>query len=163
MALHGFNHCRGGESRCYNRRAGQQGTLWESRYTSFIVQSSEYSSLTVSAQASAVEEEERALRTMSAYIDLNPVREAMVADHADYRWNGYAEAMAGKARSRCRLVQIVRPPLSPFTASPVPPPAKSKFFSVQASPHGRQRPTGTSKGNSPNGNSRSPKSLNEAS
>lgn len=163
MALHGFNHCRGGQSRCYNRRAGQQGTLWESRYTSFIVQSSEYSSLTVSAQASAVEEEERALRTLSAYIDGSPRGQPPSPPAPDYRWSGYAEAMAGKARSRRRLVRIVRPPLSPFTASPVPPPEKSKFFSVQASPHGRQRPTGTSKGNSPNGNSRSPKSLNEAS
>lgn len=38
-----------------------------------------------------VEEEERALRTMAAYIDLNPVRAGMVEDPADYRWSGYAE------------------------------------------------------------------------
>ena len=77
-------------SRWYNRRAGRKGTLWESRYTSVIV-----------------EEEERALRTMAAYIDLNPVRAGMVADPADYRWIGYAEAMAGKARSRRGLVRII--------------------------------------------------------
>jgi hypothetical protein len=94
-------------SRWYNRRAGRKGALWEGRYTSVIVQSSEYSSCTVSAIASAVEKEERALRTMAAYIDLNPVRAGMVADPADYRWSGYAEAMAGKARARRGLVRII--------------------------------------------------------
>ena len=74
----------------YNRKAGRKGTLWEGRYTSVIV-----------------EEEERALRTMAAYIDLNPVRAGMVADPADYRWSGYSEAMAGKARSRRGLVRII--------------------------------------------------------
>ena len=77
-------------SRWYNRRTGRKGTLWEGRYTSVIV-----------------EEEERALRTMAAYIDLNPVRAGMVADPADYRWSGYAEAMAGKARARRGLVRII--------------------------------------------------------
>ena len=77
-------------SRWYNRRAGRKGTLWEGRYTSVIV-----------------EEEERAMRTMAAYIDLNPVRAGMVADPADYRWSGYAEAMAGKARSRRGVVKII--------------------------------------------------------
>ena len=77
-------------SRWYNLQAGRRGTLWESRYTSVIV-----------------EEEERALRTMAAYIDLNPVRAGMVPDPADYRWSGYSEAMAGKARSRRGLVRII--------------------------------------------------------
>jgi hypothetical protein len=31
----------------------------------------------------------------------------MVADPADYRWSGYSEAMAGKARSRRGLVRII--------------------------------------------------------
>ena len=44
---------------------------------------------------------------MAAYIDLNPVRAGMVEDPADYRWSGYAEAMAGKARSRRGLVRII--------------------------------------------------------
>ena len=94
-------------TRWYNRRNDRKGVLWESRFTSVIVQSSEYSSCTVSAGASAVEEEERALRTMAAYIDLNPVRAGMVSDPADYRWSGYAEAMAGKARARRGLVRII--------------------------------------------------------
>ena len=77
-------------TRWYNRKSGRKGTLWEGRYTSVIV-----------------EEEERALRTMAAYIDLNPVRAGMVPDPADYRWSGYSEAMAGKARSRRGLVRII--------------------------------------------------------
>ena len=77
-------------ARWYNRKAGRKGPLWEGRYTSVIV-----------------EEEERALRTMAAYIDLNPVRAGMVADPPDYRWSGYSEAMAGKARSRRGLVRVI--------------------------------------------------------
>jgi hypothetical protein len=44
---------------------------------------------------------------MAAYIDLNPVRAGIVEDPADYRWSGYAEAMAGKARARRGLVRII--------------------------------------------------------
>ena len=77
-------------SRWYNSRSGRRGTLWENRYTSVIV-----------------EEEERALRTIAAYIDLNPVRAGMVADPGDYRWSGYGEAMVGKAGSRRGLVRII--------------------------------------------------------
>ena len=77
-------------SRWHNSRTGRKGALWQGRYTSVIV-----------------EEEERALRTMAAYTDLNPVRAGMVVDPADYRWSGSAEAMAGKARSRRGLVRII--------------------------------------------------------
>ena len=54
-----------------------------------------------------VVEEERALRTMAAYIDLNPVRAGIVSDPADYRWSGDAGAMVGKARARRGLVRII--------------------------------------------------------
>lgn len=74
----------------HNRRANRKGALWEGRYRSVIV-----------------EEEERALRTMAAYIDLNPVRAGMVGDPGDYRWCGYAEAMAKRARSRRGVVRII--------------------------------------------------------
>ena len=33
-----------------------------------------------------------AAKTISAYIDLNPVRAGMVKDPADYRWSSYGEA-----------------------------------------------------------------------
>jgi len=77
-------------TRWFNRKNGRKGGLWEDRFTSVIV-----------------EDEERALRTMAAYIDLNPVRAGMVSDPADYRWSGYSEAMAGKARARRGLVRII--------------------------------------------------------
>jgi hypothetical protein len=73
----------------YNRRAGRQGTLWEGRYKSVVV-----------------EDENAALRTMSTYIDLNPVRAGLVEDPGDYRWCGYAEAMAGKAEAVGGIVSI---------------------------------------------------------
>ena len=66
-------------SQWYNRRKGRTGVLWEGRYKSVIV-----------------EDETKALRTMATYIDLNPVRAGITEDPADYRWSGYAEAMAGK-------------------------------------------------------------------
>jgi REP element-mobilizing transposase RayT len=87
-------------TRWYNRKNGRKGVLWESRFTSVMV-----------------EEEERALRTMAAYIDLNPVRAGMVGDPADYRWSGYAEAMAGKARARRGLVRIIGQMAWPRAAS----------------------------------------------
>jgi hypothetical protein len=62
----------------YNRTHDRTGTLWEGRYQSVIV-----------------EEEERALRTMATYIDLNPVRAGLTENPASHRWSGYAEAMAG--------------------------------------------------------------------
>ena len=77
-------------TRWHNAKTGRRGTIWEERFGSVVV-----------------EEEERALRTMAAYIDLNPVRAGMVADPADHRWSGYSEAMAGKARARRGLVRII--------------------------------------------------------
>ena len=77
-------------TRWHNAKTGRRGTIWEERFGSVVV-----------------EEDERALRTMAAYIDLNPVRAGMVDDPADYRWSGYAEAMTGKERSRRGLVRII--------------------------------------------------------
>ena len=77
-------------SRWHNAKAGRRGTLWEGRYTSVII-----------------EDDERALRTVAAYIDLNPVRAGMVSDPGDYRWSGYGEAMAGTARARRGVVRII--------------------------------------------------------
>ncbi len=65
-------------SAMYNRKAKRKGTLWEERFRSVLV-----------------EGEGRALVTMAAYIDLNPVRARMVEDPKDYRWCGYREAVTG--------------------------------------------------------------------
>lgn len=75
-------------SRWFNKRHERRGTLWQDRYKSILVESGE------------------ALRTMAAYIDLNPVRAGLVDDPKDYRWCGYAEALGGSKRARraCCLV-----------------------------------------------------------
>jgi REP element-mobilizing transposase RayT len=73
----------------YNRREGRTGTLWERRYGSTIVAP-----------------EATALRTVAAYIDLNPVRAGIVDDPAGYRWCGYAEAMAGKTEALDGLAAV---------------------------------------------------------
>ena len=64
----------------FNRTHSRTGTLWEDRFKSVIV------------------EDGVAARTISAYIDLNPVRAGMVADPADYRWSSYGEAVGGGAK-----------------------------------------------------------------
>jgi len=65
-------------SRWFNKRHGRRGTLWQERYRSVLVEDGE------------------ALRTMAAYIDLNPVRAGLVEDPKDYRWCGYTEALGGE-------------------------------------------------------------------
>jgi REP element-mobilizing transposase RayT len=67
----------------FNRERGRKGTLWEERFKSVLVEGAG-----------------DALATMAAYIDLNPVRAKLVDDPQEYRWCGYAEAMAGKRRAK---------------------------------------------------------------
>jgi len=76
-------------SRWFNKRHGRRGTLWQDRYRSVLVENGE------------------ALRTMAAYIDLNPVRAGLVDDPKDYRWCGYAEALGGSKRARRAICVIL--------------------------------------------------------
>jgi putative transposase len=55
--------------RAFNARHGRTGTLWEGRYKSCLVDSDPY------------------LLACLRYIELNPVRAAMVAQPWDYRWS----------------------------------------------------------------------------
>src|SRR5690606_3151563 len=50
-----------------------------------------------------------ALAVVAGYIDLNPVRAQLVHDPLEYRWNGYAEAMAGNASQRDALESVLPP------------------------------------------------------
>jgi putative transposase len=72
--------------RCYgqyfNRRHGRTGTLWDSRYKSSPVQAN------------------TCLLDCQRYIELNPVRAAMVEDPAHYRWSSYRANALGQADSR---------------------------------------------------------------
>lgn len=67
----------------YNYRNARRGTLWEERFKSVLVESSDHTLLTI-----------------AAYIDLNPVRAGLVNDPRDYRFCGYAEAVAGGIDAR---------------------------------------------------------------
>ena len=78
-------------SQWYNRRNHRSGTLWETRFTSVLV-----------------EGDEKALMTIAAYIDLNPIRAGMVAKVEDYRWCGYASALGGNHWARIGLGRILR-------------------------------------------------------
>ena len=73
----------------YNRSHGRVGTLWSERFKSVLV-----------------EGRGNPLQTMAAYIDLNPVRAGLVADPKDYRFCGYAEALAGVPGARRGLREI---------------------------------------------------------
>ena len=73
----------------FNRRHERKGCLWEERFKSVLV------------------EDGHAARVVAGYIDLNPVRAAMVKAAADYRWSGYGEAVAGKPQAREGLRQVM--------------------------------------------------------
>ena len=61
-----------------NQTYHRTGTLWDSRYKSSLVQADTY------------------LLLCQRYIELNPVRAAMVDDPAHYRWSSYGAKLWGK-------------------------------------------------------------------
>jgi putative transposase len=65
--------------RHYNLRHARTGTLWEGRYKSTLIQA------------------ERYLLACMVYMDLNPVRAAMVADPGDYPWTSYHHYIGRRA------------------------------------------------------------------
>ena len=65
-----------------NRSYKRTGTLWDSRYKSSVVQADNY------------------LLTCQRYIELNPVRAAMVEDPAHYRWTSYRANALGQTDAR---------------------------------------------------------------
>jgi putative transposase len=67
----------------FNRTHRRFGTLWADRFKSVLV-----------------EPQGRVIPTMAAYIDLNCVRAGLAADPKDYRFCGYAEAVAGNTAAR---------------------------------------------------------------
>ncbi|MBU0501035.1 MAG: transposase [Gammaproteobacteria bacterium] len=63
----------------FNRSHRRSGTLWEGRYRSCPTQTEDY------------------LLACQRYIELNPVRAAMVAHPAEYRWSSYRANAQGEA------------------------------------------------------------------
>jgi REP element-mobilizing transposase RayT len=72
----------------YNRTHERIGTFWAERFKSVLVQDG------------------AALEEMALYIDMNAKRAKMVSDPKDYRFCGYAEAVAGNVRARQGLMQV---------------------------------------------------------
>ncbi|NCD35229.1 MAG: hypothetical protein EOL87_17690, partial [Spartobacteria bacterium] len=72
----------------YNGRNGRSGTLWDRRFKSVLV------------------EDGLALRTMAAYIEMNPVRAGMVDDPKAYRFCGLGEAMGGSVAARQGIMTL---------------------------------------------------------
>ncbi|MDA7916481.1 transposase [Verrucomicrobia bacterium] len=67
----------------YNKQHKRFGTLWAARFRSILV-----------------ENEPGVIETVSAYIDLNPIRAGLVEDPKDYRWCSYAAAVVGDKAAR---------------------------------------------------------------
>jgi REP element-mobilizing transposase RayT len=86
-----FKTLKQGFGQYYNRKHGRKGTLWEGRFKSLLVEGSG-----------------NALSTISAYIDLNAVRVGLVQDPKDYRYCGYAEAVAGDCAARKGLSLVMQ-------------------------------------------------------
>jgi len=76
-------------SKWFNRRHERFGTLWAERFKSVIV-----------------EDQPPSIEAVAAYIDLNPVRAGLVEDPKDYRFCGYAAAVAGNALARKGLMSF---------------------------------------------------------
>ncbi|MGA3007499.1 MAG: transposase, partial [Opitutaceae bacterium] len=71
----------------YHRRFG---TIWSERFTSLLI-----------------EPKHRVIEAMAAYIDLNCVRAKICTDPKDYRFCGYAEALAGSKLVQKGLLSVV--------------------------------------------------------
>ena len=79
-------------SRWFNRHSERFGTLWAERFKSVLV-----------------EDCPKAVQTVAAYIDLNPVRAGLVEDPKEYRHCGYAAAVGGgNGRVRRGLMSFLR-------------------------------------------------------
>jgi len=73
----------------FNRTHNRYGTLWASRYKSVML-----------------DPKSDAVLRSALYTDLNPVKAGMVTDPKDYRFCGYAQALAGDPVARAGLCSI---------------------------------------------------------
>jgi REP element-mobilizing transposase RayT len=71
-----FRELKGRFAQWYNQRHERYGVLWAERFKSVLLEGGQ------------------ALVAVAAYIELNPVRAGLCADPQDYRYCGYAEALA---------------------------------------------------------------------
>jgi putative transposase len=74
----------------YNKSHKRYGTLWAERFKSVLI-----------------EDTAGCLRTVAAYIDLNPVRAGIVKDPKDYRYCAYAEAVTENEEAKNGLCLVL--------------------------------------------------------
>jgi len=90
-----FKELKGGFTQRFNQRHDRYGTLWAERFKSVLL------------------ERGQAVAAVAAYIELNPVRAGLCDDPKDYRYCGYAEALAkGSALARQGIRTILGQPES---------------------------------------------------
>jgi putative transposase len=88
-----FKELKGGFTQRFNRRHDRYGVLWAERFKSVLLEGGQ------------------ALAAVAAYIELNPVRAGLCDDPKDYRYCGYAEALAkGSALARQGIRTILDQP-----------------------------------------------------
>jgi hypothetical protein len=78
-----------GFAQWYNRKYNRYGALWAERFKSVLLETG------------------RALATVVAYVSLNPVRAGLCEDPKDYRYCGYAEAVARGTPEAMEGIRIV--------------------------------------------------------
>ncbi|MCF6310893.1 MAG: transposase [Verrucomicrobiales bacterium] len=90
----------------YNKKHGRDGALWQGRFKSVLL---EPPSQGYGGQGGAGEGDDgsEALRTVAAYIDLNPIRAGLAQVPEGYRWCSYAAAVAGNRGARQALTFAV--------------------------------------------------------
>jgi putative transposase len=76
-------------TRWFNRSHDRFGTLWAERFGSTLA-----------------EPKGPTRKTVAAYIDLNSVRAGLARDPMDYRFCGYAEAVAGAEQAQAGIMQV---------------------------------------------------------
>lgn len=75
----------------FNATHGRVGTLWAERFKSTLLENSK-----------------NVVQTFAAYLDLNCVRAGLVVDPKDYRFCGYAEAVAGNETAQAGIRFVIR-------------------------------------------------------
>ncbi len=84
----------------YNKMHGRRGTLWEGAFKSVLLEPPSSGLRRSGGEEGAGDDGSAALRTVAAYIDLNPVRAGLVGDPEEYRWCSYGAAVAGVRGAR---------------------------------------------------------------
>jgi hypothetical protein len=74
----------------FNARHRRFGPMWSDRFKSVLIEATG-----------------RAVEAVALYIDLNCVRAGIVKDPKDYRWCGYAEAVAGRESGQLSIRSLV--------------------------------------------------------